>query len=203
MEADEVECHIVEPALPWSVIPLAASPLAMTLALKLADGGRERMGELLIGTVALLLIGLAFLWLMGRRRRGLRLPAGESIYEDTQEWPGEVLYSRQHDLNGKPDFLFQQGAAIIPVEVKMGKTPSRPYLGHIMQLMAYCVLVEANYSVRPDYGIIRYPEREFTIDFTPEREAALVAILTDMRKKKKPYRIVFVPDPYTARSRRA
>ena len=46
-----------EAVLPWSIIPLAASPLAMALALKLADAGRERSGEILIGTVALLLIG--------------------------------------------------------------------------------------------------------------------------------------------------
>ncbi len=46
-----------EAVLPWSIIPLAASPLAMALALKLADAGRERHGEILVGTVALLLIG--------------------------------------------------------------------------------------------------------------------------------------------------
>jgi POT family proton-dependent oligopeptide transporter len=46
-----------EPVLPWSVIPLAASPLAMAMALKLADEGRERIGEILVGTVALMLIG--------------------------------------------------------------------------------------------------------------------------------------------------
>ncbi len=46
-----------DPVLPWSIIPLAALPLAMALALKLAGDGRERLGEILVGTVALLLIG--------------------------------------------------------------------------------------------------------------------------------------------------
>jgi len=46
-----------DPVLPWSIIPLAMSPLAMALTLKLADDGRERLGEILIGTVVLLLIG--------------------------------------------------------------------------------------------------------------------------------------------------
>jgi len=45
-----------EPVLPWAIIPLAASPLAMALALKLADVGRERLGEILIASVAVLLI---------------------------------------------------------------------------------------------------------------------------------------------------
>ncbi len=46
-----------DPVLPWSVVPLAALPLAMAMALKLAGDGRERLGEILIGTTALLLIG--------------------------------------------------------------------------------------------------------------------------------------------------
>ena len=45
-----------EPVLPWAIFPLAASPLAMALALKLADDGRERLGGILIASVALLLI---------------------------------------------------------------------------------------------------------------------------------------------------
>jgi POT family proton-dependent oligopeptide transporter len=45
-----------DPVLPWAIFPLAASPLAMTLALKLAGDGRVRLGEILVGSVALLLI---------------------------------------------------------------------------------------------------------------------------------------------------
>ncbi len=45
-----------EPVLPWAIIPLAISPLAMALALKLSDAGRERSGEILIASVALLLL---------------------------------------------------------------------------------------------------------------------------------------------------
>ena len=53
-----------------------------------------------------------------------------------------------------------------------------------MQLMAYCLLVEVNYQTRPAYGVIRYPENEFMIEFTPEREAALLEILADMWEKR-------------------
>lgn len=45
-----------EHVLPWSIFPLAASPLAMALALRLAGGGHERLGEVVVGTVGLLLI---------------------------------------------------------------------------------------------------------------------------------------------------
>ncbi len=139
----------------------------------------------LLVSVLVLVAGLALLWRMRARRQELRLPAGERIYEDTQEWSGKILYSEEHGLNGKPDFLFQHGPEIIPVEVKMGKTPRRPYWGHIMQLMAYCLLVEVNYQTRPAYGVIRYPENEFMIEFTPERQAALLEILADMWEKRR------------------
>jgi len=45
-----------EPVLPWTILPLAISPLAMLLALKLSGHGKQRLGEYLIGTVAVLMI---------------------------------------------------------------------------------------------------------------------------------------------------
>ena len=45
-----------DPVVPWTILPLAISPLAMLLALKLAGQNRLRLGEYLIGTVAVLMI---------------------------------------------------------------------------------------------------------------------------------------------------
>lgn len=45
-----------EPVLPWTIIPLAISPLAMLLALRMAGQGKLRKGEVLLGSVALLMI---------------------------------------------------------------------------------------------------------------------------------------------------
>ena len=45
-----------EPVLPWTIVPLAISPLAMLLALKMAGKGSLRKGELLLGSVALLMV---------------------------------------------------------------------------------------------------------------------------------------------------
>jgi POT family proton-dependent oligopeptide transporter len=49
-----------EPVLPWTIIPLAISPLAMLMALRLAGKGKLRMGEWLIGGAAVLMI-IAFI----------------------------------------------------------------------------------------------------------------------------------------------
>ena len=44
------------PVLPWAIVPLVISPLAMLLALKLAGQGNPRLGKLLIATVVFLMI---------------------------------------------------------------------------------------------------------------------------------------------------
>jgi len=45
-----------EPVLPWTIIPLALSPLAMLMALNLASHDKLRQGEILLGTVALMML---------------------------------------------------------------------------------------------------------------------------------------------------
>lgn len=129
---------------------------------------------------------VAALWIlfrMRRKRATLQMPAGTAIYVGIQEL-GTALYAHQYRLKGRPDFLLKRANLIIPVEAKTGKTPHQPHDGHIMQLIAYCVLVEATYSVRPPHGVIRYPERQFEVEFTTQREIELLHILSDMQAKK-------------------
>jgi len=45
-----------EPVLPWTIIPLALSPLAMLMALNLAGRDKLRQGEILLGVVAFLML---------------------------------------------------------------------------------------------------------------------------------------------------
>jgi len=45
-----------EPVLPWTVVPLIISPLVMLLALQLAGRNQLRLGEILIGSVAVLML---------------------------------------------------------------------------------------------------------------------------------------------------
>jgi CRISPR-associated exonuclease Cas4 len=73
---------------------------------------------------------------------------------------------------------------IIPVEIKTGETPKEPYEGHILQLAAYCHLVEQAYRIRPEYGIIRYGTREFRIPYTLDLERDLERMVAEMRAKR-------------------
>ena len=133
----------------------------------------------------LFLIALIFFWQSGKQRREAGLPGGKVIYTDTGGW-GEVerpLYYAPLKLTGKPDYLVRQNnSVLIPVEVKSGRAPQSPYDSHIFQLASYCLLVEKTYGKRPPYGIIHYNNRDFSIDYTPELEFALMDLLAEMRR---------------------
>ena len=137
--------------------------------------------------LALLLLAGILFWRAARRRAETGLPGGRVIYADPKLW-GPVedpLYDGRLGLTGKPDYLVRQGEQIIPVEVKTGRTPSGPRDAHIYQLAAYCLLVEGTYGRRPPYGILRYPERTYAVDYTAELEDSLLSILAEMRRDER------------------
>ena len=131
----------------------------------------------------LLALGLLLLWLARQARARSGLPQGRVIYSDTGGWgrPERSLFSRDHALSGKPDYLVTHGEDVIPVEVKSSHAPARPYPSHILQLAAYCLLVEEHHRQRPPYGIIKYADRTFEVDYTPQLEGELLATLDRMR----------------------
>ena len=64
------------------------------------------------------------------------------------------LYARRYGLTGKPDYLIERGGAQIPVEVKPGRRAQQPYDSDLMQLAAYCALVEETSGRAPPYGLL-------------------------------------------------
>jgi CRISPR-associated exonuclease Cas4 len=134
-------------------------------------------------SVFLVILALVLLWLSSRQRRGLGLPAGRVLYADTgaERRVEQPLYADDLLLVGRPDYLVESAEGLVPVEVKSGSSPQKPYDTHIFQLAAYCVLVARNFKQRPAYGIIRYPQRSFRIEFTQELENQLLGLLKEMR----------------------
>ena len=149
----------------------------------MSDSG---LGISWLGLGAVLVVLAVIVWLWARARQGESgLPSGDVIYSDTGMWhkQREALYSRKLRLAGKPDYLVQEpGGAIVPVEVKSRSAPAKPYEGHILQLAAYCLLVHETFGQRPDYGIIQYRDRAFSVDFTDDLEEDLLDLLDEMRE---------------------
>jgi CRISPR-associated exonuclease Cas4 len=134
--------------------------------------------------LALILIGLFVLTLGRRLQIETGLPTGRVVYADTGAWKAVArpLFSALHRLAGKPDYVVKHGQQTIPIEVKSANAPGAgPRRSHRLQLAAYCLLIEEAYQRRPEYGIIKYADRTFEIDYTPALETALLDTLDAMR----------------------
>ncbi len=141
------------------------------------------MNWLLIGGVALCAIGVAALWLSARLYSHAGIPGGRVIYSDTGHWHEcpEPLYSPSVNLSGKPDYLLRRWQYTIPIEVKSCPPPDEPYRSHVLQMAAYCLLVEETFERRPPYGLIHYPGRTFAVNYTAALERELLDTIEQMR----------------------
>ena len=138
--------------------------------------------------------GLLFLigWLVLKRAGAMRqhsgLPQGRLVYADThgQDWQPvpEPLYSDRYGLVGKPDYVVDTAKGLIPVEVKSSAAPPVPYVGHLLQLAAYCLLIEESSGQVPPYGLLKYADALYEVDFTRELRVELLDTLANMRQDR-------------------
>ncbi|HSN74263.1 MAG TPA: PD-(D/E)XK nuclease family protein [Anaerolineae bacterium] len=143
---------------------------------------------LLALSAALLAIAL---WLALRARRGQQqsgLPQGRLIYTDTGRWSAvaQPYFSQRYRLAGKPDYLVDSDDGLVPVEVKHTAAPAggQAYASHIMQLAAYCLLVEEAHGGTPPYGLIRYDDAIVQLDYTQALRDELLDLLDDLRASR-------------------
>ncbi len=141
------------------------------------------MSPVLLLVILLVLLALFLLWYAGQRQKKLGLPGGRVIYADSHHWKPveQPFYSAHLGLTGKPDYLVEQHNQVIPVEVKSTHATQGPYDSHVYQLAAYCLLVKDVFSVRPEYGILHYPNQTYRIEFTDKLESATIGLLQDIR----------------------
>jgi len=137
---------------------------------------------MLLFIVAALGSGMYLLSIALRRRTGL--PGGRVGYSDADA-VGESLLAPRYGLVGKPDYIVWENDRPIPVEVKPKRTAPEPYLSDVLQLAAYGLLVEETYGQAPPYGILRYANTNFHIEFTPQLRGYLLYIMDQMRANLK------------------
>ncbi len=129
--------------------------------------------------LTMLVIGVLLLWIARRQQQWLGLPPGRVIMIDGQDFarPKRPLSDWDLGLVGRPDYLVRRRRQTIPVEVKSGEAPAEPYESHVLQLAGYCALVEAAYGIRPAYGVIKYADQSFVIDYNPGLERRMRALV--------------------------
>ena len=149
----------------------------------------DRLINAILPALLLLALALTSLYLSrmaSSRVRSMRqkngLLSGQVIYSDLDR-PAQALYSRSLALSGKPDYIVQdKKGSLIPVEIKSGRA-QEPHRGHMLQLAAYCLLVEENYNVAVPYGILVYADkRQHKIEFDKHLRADLLRTIEEMRR---------------------
>jgi CRISPR-associated exonuclease Cas4 len=100
-----------------------------------------------------------------RKLRAYNLGSGERQFE-------VMLHSKQYGLSGKLDMLVTTAQGRFPVDFKMTKGDVGE--NHRLQLSAYAVMVEENFSCKVDTGFIY---------LIPHRNAVVVSIATELRQR--------------------
>jgi CRISPR-associated exonuclease Cas4 len=139
---------------------------------------------LLLAALLLLLLAAMLLRSARRRRTASGLPRGRVVYVDRHGWrrPPAPLEAPDLGLVGRPDFLMRRGRAVIPIEAKPGRTAEEPYEGDLLQLVAYCVLVEETYGHPPPYGLLCYRDQTFEVSYDRSVRETLLDLLEEMRE---------------------
>jgi len=93
----------------------------------------------------------------------------------------KVFKSEKYGLSGRPDYIIKVNDNLIPVEEKTGRTPRGPLFSHILQIAAYCLLIEDGTGKLPPYGIVKYPQHEHEIEYNEDLKKVLLEKLDEMR----------------------
>jgi CRISPR-associated exonuclease Cas4 len=147
-------------------------------------------------TLAEAFLAIALAWLVGAsgflyrsvRFAGVALATREKyhvggalVYVDSETERPKLFVSKRYNLSGRPDAVILDGDHHIPVEIKTGRTPRGPLFSHILQVTAYCLLLEEEYGKAPPYGVIRYEEAAHEIEYNEDQKKLLLSKLAEMR----------------------
>ena len=132
------------------------------------------IGWLLLAAAALLLVAAL------RLRRSTGMPWTRVRAADTGSWRrlDAPLRSQRYALVGRPDYVLDTRDGSVPVEVKPGRRAAAPYDSDVLQLAAYCLLLEDSEGRAPRYGLLRYAEHTFQGFSTGVWEGNMLTITT-------------------------
>lgn len=116
------------------------------------------------------------------KRRELSVEQGDVEYVDREKEKSRMLESEEFRLRGRPDYILKVEDDTVPVEVKTGRVPKGPFFSHVLQIAAYCFLVEQDTGNSPPYGVVKYGDEEFEVEFDESLKDLLLEKLDDMRE---------------------
>jgi len=136
--------------------------------------------ELVAGVLALVGLVLVVWALRALSERRQERAVGALVAVDAGR--PATLRSERYRLVGRPDELRQRpDGRLVPVEVKSRATPpSGPAPSHVVQVRAYCLLVEESTGSPPPYGILRYSDAEFRVRWDERARRELLELRREL-----------------------
>ncbi|HEY7348958.1 MAG TPA: PD-(D/E)XK nuclease family protein [Ktedonobacterales bacterium] len=114
------------------------------------------------------------------RKAAQQLPEGRIVYQGV-DGTGEPLLATSYPLSGKPDYVILSPEGMpIPVELKLTIESEEAQRHHVMQLAAYFVILEDLYDRPPTYGVLRYANKDFTIQYSEALKRKVARRLAEM-----------------------
>lgn len=94
------------------------------------------------------------------------------------------LRSDRLQIRGRPDALRQaRDGRLLPVELKSRARPANgPARSHMVQVWAYCLLVEETTGQSPPFGVLRYSDQEYRITWDGAARREILALRTEMAR---------------------
>ena len=105
-----------------------------------------------------------------------------------------VLRSYRHRIQGRPDALRElSDGRWVPVETKSRASPrGGPTRSHLVQVWAYCLLVEEETGRSPPFAVVRYADREYRVPWTGGSRQELLRLRAELGR---PYDGRATPSP--------
>jgi CRISPR-associated exonuclease Cas4 len=104
---------------------------------------------------------------------------GEIKYVDKDK--PRMLRSERYGLLGRPDYILEVEGGMVPVEMKSGRTPRGPLFSHILQVGAYCLMLQEE-GAKVSHGILKYGDIEHEIEFDQELKDLVISKVAEMRE---------------------
>lgn len=159
-------------ALAWAFRGLLALGSIVLLTFEVIYFQATTQGIILLVTGLVLISAITGLLVIAidqeRRAKRLVKEAGQRhgrVVDSDLAGQGQLMEDPEWDLTGTPDYVMETEEGLVPVEVKTGKTPDRPFDSHVMQVACYLRLLEANTDQPPKYGLLTYPQRIFQVQW--------------------------------------
>lgn len=97
----------------------------------------------------------------------------------------KLLVSEKYNLSGKPDLVYKNifTQNLIPIELKSGKLGNKNFPRHadLLQLVAYFIILEDYFKIKPRYGKLIYSDCAFIIRNKKKLREEIFSSLKNMR----------------------